>query len=183
MSGSLVRPARAEDAAALAGIYNHYVAYSAITFDVAPVSVENRRAWTADFSEAGRYRLRVVEESSEVLGWACSRRFRDRAAYDPSIEVSVYLHPDAGGRGLGSLLYRALFAALRGEDIHRAYAGITLPNEASVAIHRRFGFADFGVMGEVGRKFDRYWDVLWMEKRWEEEAARSDVPDGSTIHR
>lgn len=166
MSGPRIRTAAPDDAAALADIYNHYVAHTAITFDVAPVSAENRREWMASFSETGRYRLRVVEEDGAVLGWACSRRFRDRAAYDPSIEVSVYLHPEAGGRGLGSQLYRALFAALESEDIHRAYAGITLPNEASLAIHRRFGFGDCGVMREVGRKFGRYWDVLWMERPW-----------------
>ena len=166
MNRPLVRPARPDDAAALADLYNHYVANTAITFDVAPVSVEDRHAWIAGFAEEGRYRLRVVEEGGAVLGWACSRRFRDRAAYDPSIEVSVYLHSEAGGRGLGSLLYRELFAALAGEDIHRAYAGITLPNAASVAIHRRFGFEACGLMREVGRKFDRWWDVQWMEKRW-----------------
>lgn len=166
MSGAQVRPARAADAPALAGIYNHFVETTAITFDVAPVSVADREQWIAGFAETGRHRLRVVEEDGLVLGWACSRRFRDRAAYDPSIEVSVYLHPDAGGRGLGSLLYRTLFAELAGEDIHRAYAGITLPNDASLAIHRRFGFEDCGVMREVGRKFGRFWDVQWMEKRW-----------------
>lgn len=167
MSGARVRTANADDAPALAGIYNHYVDHTAITFDVAPVSVADREQWIAGFSEQGRYRLRIVDEAGTVLGWACSRRFRDRAAYDPSIEVSVYLHPDAGGRGFGSLLYRTLFAALAGEDIHRAYAGITLPNDASLAIHRRFGFEDCGVMREVGRKFGRFWDVQWMEKRFD----------------
>jgi len=162
----LVRPARPEDAQALAGIYNHYVLHTPITFDLVPVNVDDRRTWIGGFAETGRYRLRVVEEGGAVLGWACSRRFRERAAYDPSIEVSVYLHPERGGTGLGSLLYRELFGALAGEDIHRAYAGITLPNDASVAIHGKFGFQDCGRMAEVGRKFDRYWDVLWMEKRW-----------------
>lgn len=173
MNEPLVRAARAEDAAALAQIYNHYVTHTAITFDVAPVSIEERRGWIGGFSEQGRHRLRVLEEGGAVLGWACSRRFRDRAAYDPSIEVSVYLHPEAGGRGRGSLLYRALFEALEGEDVHRAYAGITLPNEASVALHRRFGFEPCGLMGEVGRKFERWWDVQWMERRWEERSAPS----------
>jgi phosphinothricin acetyltransferase len=162
----LVRAARPEDAPALADIYNHYVLHTPITFDVTPVSAEERRRWIAEFAETGRYRLRVVEDAGSVLGWACSRRFRDRAAYDPSIEVSVYLHPECGQRGVGTLLYDALFRAIAAEDIHRAYAGITLPNDASVAIHRRFGFEDCGRMREVGRKFDRYWDVLWMERRF-----------------
>lgn len=166
MSEPRLRAAQHEDAAALAEIYNHYVVHTPITFDVAPVSVDDRRAWIAGFGETGRHRLLVLEEEDgAVRGWACSRRFRDRAAYDPSVEVSVYLHPEHGGRGLGTRLYQSLFEAITGEDIHRAYAGITLPNPASVAIHRRFGFEDCGVMNEVGRKFGRYWDVQWMEKR------------------
>ena len=68
------------------------------------------------------------------------------------------------GRGIGTILYKVLFDALRNEDIHRVMAGITLPNDASVKIHRRFGFTDVGVFTESGRKFDRYWDVVWMQR-------------------
>lgn len=80
------------------------------------------------------------------------------------MEVTVYLAPDAGGRGIGTLLYKALFAALAGEDLHRAYAGIAQPNEASTRLHERFGFRYVGTYREVGRKFGRYWDVAWYEK-------------------
>jgi len=68
------------------------------------------------------------------------------------------------GRGIGTILYKVLFDALRNEDIHRIMAGITLPNDASVKIHRRFGFTEVGVFSECGRKFDRYWDVVWMQR-------------------
>jgi len=78
--------------------------------------------------------------------------------------VSVYLDPQAGGQGLGSALYARLFDALKGEDVHRALAGVTLPNDASLALHKRFGFEPVGTYSEVGRKFDRYWDVMWIEK-------------------
>ena len=69
------------------------------------------------------------------------------------------------GRGIGTILYKVLFDALRNQDIRRIMAGITLPNDASVKIHRRFGFTDVGVFTECGRKFDRYWDVVWMQRR------------------
>jgi phosphinothricin acetyltransferase len=81
------------------------------------------------------------------------------------VETSIYLAPGATGRGLGTRLYSALFAALEGEDIHRAYAGVTLPNDASLRIHERFGFRQVGVYEEVGRKFGTYYDVAWLEKR------------------
>jgi phosphinothricin acetyltransferase len=99
-----------------------------------------------------------------VVGFATSGQLRSRPAYDGSVEVTVYLHPDAGGHGIGSMLYQQLFTDLRGEGLHRAYAVIAQPNPASVALHRRFGFTDVGTMHEVGRKFDRWWDVLWMER-------------------
>ncbi|MEO3976153.1 GNAT family N-acetyltransferase [Streptomyces sp. CAU 1734] len=99
-----------------------------------------------------------------VLGYATSSPLRPKAAYDTSVEVSVYCAPEAAGRGIGSLLYRALFAALEGEDVHRAYAGIAGPNEASARLHAWFGFRPVGTYREVGRKFGRYWDVTWYEK-------------------
>jgi phosphinothricin acetyltransferase len=80
------------------------------------------------------------------------------------VEVSAYCRDGWTGRGVGAALYEALFDSLRGLDLRRAFAGIALPNPASVALHRRFGFGDIGVFHEAGRKFDRYWDVLWMER-------------------
>lgn len=165
MSGLRVRPGGPADLARLTEIYNHYIVHTPITFDLEPFEVEARRAWLAQFAERGRYRLLVAEEADRVAGFADSRRYRDRRAYDTSIETGVYLDPAARGRGIGTALYRALFEALGGEDVHRAYAGITLPNEASVALHRRFGFEPIGVMSEAGRKLGRYWDVGWYEKR------------------
>ncbi|MFM9755288.1 N-acetyltransferase family protein, partial [Streptomyces turgidiscabies] len=85
----------------------------------------------------------------EILGYATSSPFRAKQAYATSVEVTVYLRPDAGGRGVGTLLYEALFEALSGEDLHRAYAGIAQPNEASVRLHERFGFRHVGTYREV----------------------------------
>ncbi|UYB41898.1 GNAT family N-acetyltransferase [Streptomyces sp. Je 1-4] len=99
-----------------------------------------------------------------LLGYATSSAFRSKAAYAPSVEVTVYCAPHAAGRGVGTLLYKALFEALADEDVHRAYAGITQPNEASTRLHTRFGFRHIGTYTEVGRKFGRYWDVAWYQK-------------------
>ena len=160
----MIRRGRESDLGPLTAIYNHYVEKTAITFDLEPFTVESRRPWFAPFAERGRHQLFVAEEAGRPIGWACTHRFRDKRAYETTVETSIYLAPDATGRGLGAALYERLFAALAGEDVHRAVAGITLPNEASVALHRRFGFTDVGVYREVGRKHGRYWDVLWLER-------------------
>ena len=165
MSDIEIRPAAAPDLTALTEIYNHYVTATPITFDVEPFTPETRKPWLDQFAEKGPYRLQVAARADRVLGYACSVRFRPKPAYRTSVETSVYLAPDSTGRGLGRRLYGALFEALRGEELNRAYAGITLPNPASVALHQSFGFRSIGVYHEVGHKLGRYWDVEWFEKR------------------
>ena len=100
-----------------------------------------------------------------VMGFATSSPFRPRAAYATSVETSVYCDPDRLGSGIGSKLYARLFQDIESEDLHRAYAGISLPNDASVSLHERFGFVKVGEYSEVGRKFGRYWNVAWFEKK------------------
>jgi phosphinothricin acetyltransferase len=159
-----VRRCTEADVEQLNDIYNHYIRTSPATFDLEEITIEDRRERFTHYAETGRHQAFVACEGDRVLGYASSSRFRPKAAYDPSVETSVYLAPDACGRGVGTMLYEALFAALGGEDIHRAYAGITLPNDASVALHKKFGFKERGHFTEQGRKFDKYWDVLWLEK-------------------
>jgi phosphinothricin acetyltransferase len=163
-AGVEVRPGRRSDLPALTELYNHYVSESVATFDVEPWTVEARGPWFDHYAEEGRYRLLVAVDGDELLGYATSSIFRGRAAYDPSVETTVYLDPSAVGRGIGSMLYQRLFTDLQAEDVHRAFAGIALPNPASIALHRRFGFTDIGTFEEVGRKHGRWWDVLWMQR-------------------
>jgi phosphinothricin acetyltransferase len=106
----------------------------------------------------------VAVDGDSALGYATSSPFRPKPGYVTSVEMTVYLRPDATGRGLGTLLYSELLSALAGEDLHRAYAGVALPNDASVALHERVGFRVIGTYVEVGRKFGRYWDVRWFER-------------------
>ncbi len=159
-----IRPAEASDLAALARIYDHYIVHSTITFDLEPFGAEGWRAWFEGFDLRGRHRLFVADAGRGAVGYSSSHPFRPKGAYATSVETSVYLDPAWQGRGLGARLYAALFDALASEDVHRAYAGITLPNPASLALHQRFGFEHAGTFRQVGRKHDRYWDVAWYEK-------------------
>lgn len=159
MSDITIRRAEAADLPALLDIYNHYVLNTPITFDIEPRTLEQRREWFRQFADRGKYQCFVADEGGVAIGWASSSRFKDRAAYDTTIETSIYLAPDATGKGLGRSLYETLFAAIEGEDVHRIFAGATLPNDASVALHRSMGFRQVGVQPEVGRKFGKFWDV------------------------
>jgi phosphinothricin acetyltransferase len=165
MSDVRVRLPLASDLPELTALYNHYVLNTPITFDVEPFDVERRRAWFAHYAPAGRHRLLVAERDGRVAGYATSSAFRDRAAYDPSVEATVYVAAELTGLGIGTRLYRALFESLANEDVHRAYAGVTLPNPASLALHRAFGFRSLGLYDEVGRKFGRFHSVEWLEKK------------------
>jgi phosphinothricin acetyltransferase len=159
-----VRTAVLDDLPALTALYNHYVVHSAITFDVVPLQPEQRRPWFDDHGAGGRHRLLVAEEHGQVVGYASTSRWRPKAAYETTVESSVYVRHDAVGRGIGRQLYGALFDAMDGEDVHTIVAGVALPNAASVALHERFGFVEIGVFRQVGRKFDRFWDVAWFQK-------------------
>jgi phosphinothricin acetyltransferase len=165
MSRHVIRAATLTDLPALTDIYNHYIAHTAITFDLRPFAVEERRAWFDAHGATGPHRLLVAADGDgRCLGYASSSRWRPKQAYDTTVEASVYCHPEAVGRGLGTALYAALFEALEREDVHTIVAGISLPNPASLALHERLGFHPVGVFHAVGRKFDRYWDVAWLER-------------------
>jgi phosphinothricin acetyltransferase len=164
MADIIIRHAEVRDVPAITAIYNRYIADTATTFDIVPYTLERRREWFEQFAAFGRHQCFVADRDGVAIGWACTGRWRPKAAYDCSVETSVYLAPGDTGRGLGSRLYRVLLDALAREDVHRAYALVTLPNEASVALHLAQGFRHIGTMGEVGRKFGRFWDVGWFER-------------------
>lgn len=158
-----IRPARPDDRPALAAIYDHYVRTTAVTFDVEPRDAAAWDAWIAAHGPAGPHRL-LVHDDGEVRGYASSSALRPKAAYASSVELSVYLAPDARGRRLGSTLLEALLHALSAERVHRAYAGIALPNPASERLVTSAGFERVGLFREVGWKHGRYWDVAWYER-------------------
>ena len=160
----LFRRANQTDLPALLEIYNHYVVHTHITFDLEPRTLVQREEWFGHFKPKGRHQCFVAVADGAAIGWASSHRFKDRAAYDTSVETSIYLKPGAGGKGVGRALYQTLFNAVAKEDIHRAFGGIALPNDASIALHRSLGFSHVGTYQEVGRKFGKFWDVAWYQK-------------------
>ncbi|MFG2771621.1 GNAT family N-acetyltransferase [Streptomyces sp. NPDC048350] len=133
-----VRPGTEGDLAPLPELYDPYDRETAITFDTEPFTPERRLPWLRSYPEDGPHRLLVAHDDRKganrrILEYATSCPFLPKPAYSPSVEVSVHLSPDAAGRGIGTLLHERLFEALAAEDLHRAYPGIALPNEPSIA--------------------------------------------------
>ncbi|MFE9726851.1 GNAT family N-acetyltransferase [Streptomyces sp. NPDC005794] len=184
-----VRPGVEADLRALTDIYNHYVLETALTFDTVAFTPQERLPWLRSHPEDGPHRLLVApdpdtrHDAPHVLGYATSSPYRPKAAYSTSVEVSVYLAPGATGRGVGTLLHKALFEALADEGVHRAYAAIAQPNEPSVRLHDAFGSHPVGTYTEVGRTFGRYWDVSWYEKALLSRTAPSASPDPARSRR
>jgi phosphinothricin acetyltransferase len=164
MEGVEVRPANEQDVPAINEIHGHYALTTAISFDVEPWSVEQRACWLLDHPPHGPHRAVVAVSDDVVVGWASTSPFASKVCYSTSVECSVLVRHGCTSRGVGTAMYRYLFDALAGEDIHRMYAGVTLPNDASIALHERFGFVQVAYYREVGRKFDRYHDVVWFER-------------------
>jgi phosphinothricin acetyltransferase len=159
-----LRSATHQDASAINDIYAYYVRETAITFDDEVPSLARHHTWFERHSDP-RHRIVVAEVDAGVVGWASSGPLRDRPAYETSVETSVYVAPRSTGRGVGTALYEELLRSLAGEDVHRAYALMSLPNEPSIALHEHCGFVRVGLFSEQGRKFGRYWDVACYEKR------------------
>jgi phosphinothricin acetyltransferase len=165
MGDYAIRTAALDDLPALTDIYNHYVVHTAITFDLQTFTADQRRAWFDAHGIGGPHRLLVAsDDQNRCIGYASTSRWRPKAAYDTTVEASVYCHPEVRGRGCGTALYRALFTALEREDVQTVVAGVSLPNPASVSFHEKFGFRPVGVFHAVGRKFDKFWDVAWFER-------------------
>ncbi len=164
MPNLLIRPAVRGDLPRLTDIYNHYVLNTPVTFDIEPYTTEGRETWFNQFAAAGRYRLLVAERNHLVIGYAGTTRFRPKAAYETTVETTIYCAKEAVGQGIGARLYAELFQALKNEDVHLFVAGYTLPNDLSQALHQRFEFETVGIFREVGRKFGRYWDVAWTQR-------------------
>jgi phosphinothricin acetyltransferase len=161
---AVIAAGTADDLGRINEIYNHYVVRSPATFDLEPRSMAWRREWFARYTEHGRHRVLVARGAEGAIAYATSSPYRPRAAYEPTVETSVYVAPEHLGRGIGLALYETLLRELEAQDVHRAIAGITLPNPASVRLHARCGFREVGRFSEQGRKFGSYWDVAWYER-------------------
>jgi phosphinothricin acetyltransferase len=160
-----ITAATEDDLPAIVSILNYSAANSIAHFDTRPASVAERRDWFGRFSATGPYRLVVARRGDQVLGYACSQRYRDHEAFRETVEVSIALDVSSRGQGTGTALYRALFASLAPEpSVHVALAGIALPNDASVALHRKFGFTEVGTFREYAIKNGQYISSVWMQR-------------------
>jgi L-amino acid N-acyltransferase YncA len=149
-----------DDAAQIAAIYAPFCQETAVSFEAEAPDERTMRERIC--AVADRYPwLVAVSERSEILGYAYATKHRERAAYRWSVDFAVYLAPSAKGRGIGTELYNALVAICRLLGYHRAFAGIALPNDASVRLHEKVGFHPIGVYQRVGYKLGKWHDVGW----------------------
>jgi phosphinothricin acetyltransferase len=163
-----IRSAEAADARAVQDIYAPFVSESATSFEAEPPDVPEMERRIRDVQQ--KHPWLVFESGGVVLGYAYASTHRARTAYQWSVEVSVYTGPRARHQGVGRALYASLFDLLRRQGYVNAYAGITLPNPASVGLHQSFGFAPIGVFPRIGYKFGKWHDVVWMQLRLQEVA-------------
>ena len=161
----MVRPAAADDLAAIASITNHYIATSAIHFGYQPVAVEELRWHWMEDRERFPWRV-ATDESGAVVGYAKAGTWRARAAYRWTAEVGVYVAPDRRRAGLGRALYTDLLDALATSGFRSAIAGITLPNPPSIALHLALGFDSVGTVRDAGFKLGEWHDVAFYQKRF-----------------
>jgi phosphinothricin acetyltransferase len=159
-----IRPATIEDNASLLQLRNHYVASSHAVFDEEPLTAETIATWISSFSRSGPHRLLVATDGEQILGFASSQRYRDHPAFRKTVETSIYTAPGESGKGIGTALYKSLFSSIAEERLHRAVVGIALPNDASVKLHRSFGFTDVGVFNEYAFKRGQYISSIWLQR-------------------
>ena len=159
----MIRAADPVDAAAIAAIYAHHVLHGTASFDTIPPDANFWRVKIADTVARG-WPFLVVEEDEAVAGYAYATQFRDRPAYAETCENSIYIAPGCASRGLGSALMAALFPAASKAGFRQMIAVVGGGEPASVALHEKFGFTIAGRMRNVGRKFGRLLDTVYLQR-------------------
>lgn len=158
-----IRAAKLSDGPALVAIYNHYVRETIVTFEEEPVSPETFSRRIEDVLASALPWLVAFEEEAGV-GYAYATPWKPRSGYRFSVEVTIYVADGYAGRGIGSALYGELFPLLEARGVHAAMGGIALPNDASVALHEKFGMRKVAHFEQVGFKFGRWIDVGYWER-------------------
>jgi L-amino acid N-acyltransferase YncA len=158
-----IRRIELSDADAVRGIYAPFVCDNATSFETELPDAATLKQRIRDMAD--QYPWLVFEADRQVLGYAYASSHRARKAYQWCVEVSVYLHESARRHGIGRALYRSLFEVLRRQGYVNAYAGITLPNPASVGLHESLGFTPIGTFSRIGFKFGQWHDVVWLHLR------------------
>ena len=156
-----VRPATVDDLPAVREIYNHYVATTTCTFQLEPETLAERERWFHDRDQ--RHAVTVAESDGVVAAWASLSPWKSRCAYEHSAEVSVYVRHDRRRMGLGRALLRDLIARARSSRMHTLIAGVCTEHPGSIALHESEGFERAALFRQVGRKFDRWLDVAYLQ--------------------
>ncbi len=159
-----IRVGKLSDIAAITDIFNFYIEHTNARFEDRVFTQENRQNWFSQFSCNSKHQLFVAIDDGKLLGFACSQPYRNSSAFEDTAEVTVYLVETAKGKGVGSKLYSRLFSSISDYGVHRVLSGIALPNDASVALHKRFGFREIGVFNEYAKKNGKYINSVWLEK-------------------
>jgi L-amino acid N-acyltransferase len=162
MTTPLIRLATEADLPAINDIYNYYVHRSTCTYQMEPETLEARRAWFRAHPPE-KYPVTVAEFEGQVIGWGSLSKFRDRAAYDPTVEASVYIHHDHHRRGLGRLLLLDLIDRARAAGFHSLIGGASAEQTASIKLQESLGFTHIGRFKQVGYKFGQWLDVVFMQ--------------------
>ena len=157
----MIRAAQVSDAAAIAGIYNHYVLHTPITFEEEAVSESEMAGRIAEVTASLPWLVDL--EGADVVGYAYASRWKSRCAYRFAVESTIYLRPGCTGRGRGAELYRRLLAELSARGLHSVIGGIALPNPASQRLHEKLGFRKVAHFEQVGWKFHQWIDVGYWE--------------------
>lgn len=163
---AVVRRATIADAAACLAIYRPIVEATAVSFEAVPPTIEEFA--TRIEKSLSAWTWLIAETEGRCIGYAYGHSHRERAAYRWSVEVTIYVDSSHQRQGIGRRLYQQLFADLADLGYCNAYAGVTQPNEGSMALHRGVGFEYIGTFRSVGRKFDRWHDVAWFQRKLRE---------------
>ena len=158
----MIRSVVPSDAAAICEIYNYYVLNTHTNFEEEAVSVQEMSERITSITK--KHPWLVYEENGKLMGYAYASDWKSRCSYRYSVESSVYLAHGTQGKGIGSKLYEALLEKISGLEIHAVIGGIAQPNEASIALHEKFGFEKVAHFKEVGYKFNKWIDVGYWEK-------------------
>jgi phosphinothricin acetyltransferase len=158
-----VRPATRDDLPGILEIYNEAVLNTTATYDYEPRTLEHRVAWFEDHVKHNYPVFVAVNGDGRVAGWSALNRYHDRKGYQFSTENSVYVAADQRGKGTGKLLLKPLIDAARERGLHAILAGIDAQNEASIRLHAAFGFVKVAHFKQVGFKFGRWLDVVYLE--------------------
>jgi phosphinothricin acetyltransferase len=159
-----IRPATVADAAAIAEIYNREVTDTTATFDLVPRTLEQQQEWISARTGAFAAIVAIDADTRRVVGFASLSTYKERAAYRTTVENSIYVHRDFGGRGIGKALLTHLIGVARSSGFHAVIARIEASGEASRALHASCGFELVGIEREVGRKFNRWLSVAVMQR-------------------